>query len=82
MPLIWFISGILFSIVAMPIINSLTDLIIAWLETKRMKCAEAINNSNINMQKAATSVEEEIAIMQPVGFTLSGEEEEYNDENI
>jgi hypothetical protein len=59
----------------MPLINSLVELIIAWFETKRMKCAEAINNSNINMQKAASSVEEEFPTRR-IGFSLSEEEEE------
>ena len=47
----------------------------AWFETKRMKCAEAINNSNINMQKAASSIEEQYSTRQ-IGFSLSEEEEE------
>jgi hypothetical protein len=45
------------------------------METYRMKCAEAIHNSNINMQKATSSVEEEFPTRQ-IGFSLSGEEEE------
>lgn len=80
MELIWFISGILFALVAMPLINSLIELIMAWFETKRMKCAEAINNSNINMQKAASSVED-LPKTYPIGFALSGEEEEYEEDD-
>lgn len=75
MELVWFISGILFALVILPLLNSLMELIMAWFETKRMKCAEAINNSNINMQKAASSIEEQYSTRQ-IGFSLSEEEEE------
>lgn len=75
MELIWFISGILFALVILPLLNSLIELIMAWFETKRMKCAEAINDSNINMQKAASSIEEQHSTRQ-IGFSLSEEEEE------
>lgn len=75
MELVWFISGILFALVILPLLNSLMELIMAWFETKRMKCAEAINNSNINMQKAVSSIEEQHSTRQ-IGFSLSEEEEE------
>ena len=75
MELIWFISGILFALVILPLLNSLIELIMAWFETKRMKCAEAINDSNINMQKAASSVEE-VYPTRRIGFSLSEEEED------
>lgn len=80
MELVWFISGALFAWFVWPCLNSLVELITAWFETKRMKCAEAINNSNINMQKAVSSVEE-IPTRQ-IGFSLSEEEEEFEDEDL
>lgn len=75
MELIWFISGVIFALVILPLMHSLAELIVAWMETYRMQCAEAINNSNINMQKAASSVEEEFPTRR-IGFSLSEEEEE------
>jgi len=84
MDIVWFISGMIFALVILPFMHSLAELIIAWMETYRMQCAEAINNSNINMQKAASSVEEEEFSTHRIGFSLSGEEEEYeeNDNSI
>ena len=79
MELVWFISGALFAWFIWPCLNSLTELIAAWFETKRMKCAEAINDSNINIQKAVASAEE-VPIAHPIGFRLSEEEEEYEDD--
>ena len=75
MDIVWFISGVIFALIVLPFMHSLAELIIAWMETYRMKCAETINNSNINMQKAASSVEEEFPTRQ-IGFSLSEEEEE------
>lgn len=80
MELVWFISGAIFAWFLWPCFSSLTELITTWLESKRMKCAESINNSNINIQKAVSSVEE-IPTRQ-IGFSLSEEEEEFEDEDL
>ena len=79
MELLWFISGVLFALVGLPLIETITSLIMTWLESKKIKHTEIINDGNIRMQKAANRIEE---ITHPIGFTLSEEEEEYTDENI
>ena len=78
MDIVWFISGILYGLVVIPFLHSLADLIVAWMESIRMKCAEAINDSNINIQKAVASAEE-VPESRPIGFQLSEEEEEYEE---
>ena len=79
MDIVWFISGVIFALVVLPFMHSLAELIVAWMETYRMQCAEAINHSNINMQKAVASAEE-VPDPHPIGFRLSEEEEECEDD--
>lgn len=79
MELIWFISGVLFALVVIPILDSLTNLIMTMLEAIKTKYAESIHNRSIRMQKAASSLEEHPT--RQIGFVLSEEEEEVDDEN-
>lgn len=79
MELVWFISGIIFTLIIVPTLNSLADLIAAGIETKRIKYAETINNSTINIQKAAAQLED-APVAHPIGFSLSEKEEECIDD--
>ena len=78
MELIWFIAGILFVSVIMPLIKAVVGYILMWIEYKQIKYTEAINDGNIRMQKAAVSIED-ASPSRAIGFVLS-EEEELEDE--
>lgn len=81
MELLLFISGILFTLVLLPLLESVTSLAITWIESKKIKYSEAINDGNIRMQQAANHNEE--CSTRPIGFILSNEEgEEYEDEDF
>ena len=49
MALLYFLLGILFAYIAIPCLEALVELIASWIEVKKIKQAEIINNYNIQM---------------------------------
>lgn len=82
MELVYFLLGIIFSTIILPIVESFCGLLFAWVEAKKATYGEIVNESNIRMQKRA--MEAEAPAIHPIGFTLtnSEEEEDYEDEEL
>ena len=81
MELIWFIAGILFYLLIAPILEAFTSYLITVIESKKIKYTETINNGNIRMQKAASSITDECP-SRAIGFVLSEEEESDDEEDF
>ena len=81
MELIWFIAGVLFVSVIMPLIKAIVGHILMWIEYKQIKYTEAINDGNIRMQKAAASIDD-VRPSRTIGFVLSEEEESEDEEDF
>ena len=47
MELIWFIAGVLFALVIMPLLETFTSYLMTCIESKKIKHTEAINDGNI-----------------------------------
>lgn len=80
MPLVFFVLGILFSELFLPLLKKVGELIATALEKKEAKLSESINESNIKMKQAAASAD---GPKYQIGFTVptcDDEEEEDEDE--
>lgn len=77
---LFFIFGILFSQYIMPLMDGFGALILTWIESRKVKHSEIINDSNIRMQKA---VEQNDEPKYHIGFAppIKKETEEEDDEN-
>ena len=68
--LIYFILGILFIQIVLPILSSFTDLLLTWVEVKKLKLS--IKAQEINQQIALG----EAPPAHQIGFTYTPQEEE------
>lgn len=85
MELLYFILGILFVQVFIPIIDGISAWFLTWVEAKKAKQSSIINDANIKMRKAAASAEEDPPRRQ-IGFRMPDaeelEEEEYEEDEV
>jgi hypothetical protein len=67
----------------MPIIEGLVELFLSFIEAKKIKYGEEINNANIRIQMANLEAEErQIPVSTNViGFQVPSEEEYYDEED-
>lgn len=77
--------GALFVSLVMPILEALGELFLSYIEAKKIKFGEEINNANIRIQMASLKAEEEQMPIETnvIGFHVPDEEEEefyYEDE--
>ena len=79
MELLYFILGILFVTYVIPLMDGISSWFLTWVEAKKAKQSEVINQTNIKMRQAAASAEEDPP-RRPIGFRLPDEEEENEDE--
>lgn len=79
MELLYFILGIIFVTYIIPLLDGISAWFLTWVEAKKAKQSEIINLTNIKMRQAATSAEED-SPKRLIGFRMSDEEEEYEDE--
>ena len=79
MELLYFILGILFVTYVIPLLDGISAWFLTWVEAKKAKQSEVINQTNIKMRQAAASAEEDPP-RRPIGFRVPDEEEEYEDE--
>lgn len=75
--LIYFILGILFVQYIIPVLESLTSLLMVQIEAKKAGYSEIINDINLKIEKATASAEKTSVI----GFQLPDEYEEEDEEN-
>ena len=81
MPIVYFIAGILFVELILPILSKYLELFAAKIELRISKIGEGINESNIKIQQAQVKAEigEDLPKYQ-IGFALPAiETEDYED---
>ena len=78
MPLVWFILGILFTEIILPLLSKLRDLIATRMEKSEAKISESINESNIKMKQAVASAD---GPKYQIGFAITAGDKEEEDED-
>lgn len=81
MELLYFILGIVFVTYVIPLLDGVSAWFLTWVEAKKAKQSEVINQTNINMRKAATSAEDD-GPKRLIGFRVPDEEEEYEEDEV
>lgn len=81
MELLYFILGILFVTYVIPLLDGILAWFLTWVEAKKAKQSEVINQTNIKMRQAAASAEEDPP-RRPIGFRVPDEEEEYEEDEV
>lgn len=81
MELLYFILGILFVTYVIPLLDGILAWFLTWVEAKKAKQSEVINQTNIKMRQAAASAEED-SPHRSIGFRLPDEEEEYEEDEV
>lgn len=81
MELLYFILGILFVTYVIPLMDGILSWFLTWVEAKKAKQSEVINQTNIKMRQAAASAEEDPP-RRPIGFRVPDEEEEYEEDEV
>lgn len=81
MELLYFILGILFVTYVIPLLDGISSWFLTWVEAKKAKQSEVINQTNIKMRQAAASAEEDPPRRQ-IGFCVPDEEEEYEEDEV
>ena len=81
MELLYFILGILFVTYVIPLLDGVSAWFLTWVEAKKAKQSEVINQTNIKMRQAAASAEEDPP-RRPIGFCVPDEEEEYEEDEV
>ena len=81
MELLYFILGILFVTYVIPLLDGLLAWFLTWVEVKKAKQSEVINQTNIKMRQAAASAEEDPP-RRSIGFRVPDEEEEYEEDEV
>lgn len=81
MELLYFILGILFVTYVIPLMDGISSWFLTWVEAKKAKQSEVINQTNIKMRQAAASAEEDPP-RRPIGFRVPDEEEEFEENEV
>ena len=81
MELLYFILGILFVTYVIPLLDGILAWFLTWVEAKKAKQSDVINQTNIKMRQAAASAEEDPP-RRPIGFRVPDEEEEYEEDEV
>lgn len=81
MELLYFILGILFVTYVIPLMDGISSWFLTWVEAKKAKQSEVINQTNIKMRQATASAEEDPP-RRPIGFRVPDEEEEYEEDEV
>lgn len=83
MELLYFILGILFVSYIIPIIDGISSWFLTWVEAKKAKQSEIVNETNIKMRQAVASADQDVPMRQ-IGFQMpdpeENEEEDEEDE--
>ena len=80
MELLYFILGIMFVTYIIPLLDGISAWFLTWVEAKKAKQSEVINQINIKMRQAAASVEED-SPCRVIGFHMPNSEDYDEEEN-
>ena len=82
MELLYFILGFVFASYLMPIFEGLGAWFLTWVEAKKAKQSEIVNQVNIKMRKdAAASADQDHTPMGKIGFQYLDAEEGEDEED-
>lgn len=81
MELLYFILGIIFITYVIPLLDGVLAWFLTWVEVKKAKQNEIINQINIKIRQAAASTEDD-SPKRLIGFCMSDEKEEYEEDEI
>lgn len=79
MELLYFILGFAFAVYLIPLLDGLSAWFLTWVEAKKTKQAEIINQITIKMRQTAASAEDD-APKRAIGFCCEDDYEEEDDE--
>lgn len=80
MELLYFILGFVFAVYLIPLLDGISAWFLTWVEAKKAKQSEIINQTNIKMRQAAASAEDD-SPKRLIGFCRDDDyEEEEEDE--
>jgi hypothetical protein len=79
MELLYFILGFTFAVYLIPLLDGISAWFLTWVEAKKAKQSEIINQTNIKMRQAATSAEDDSS-KRLIGFCRDDDYEEEEDE--
>lgn len=81
MELLYFILGVLFVSYIVPLLDGISAWFLTWVEAKKAKQSEIVNQANIKMRQDAASADQDSTIRK-IGFEIpdvdpeEGEDEE------
>jgi hypothetical protein len=79
MELLYFILGFTFAVYLIPLLDGLSAWFLTWVEAKKAKQSEIINQINVKMRHAAASAEDD-SPKRLIGFCCDDDYEEEEDE--
>ena len=79
MELLYFILGFVFAVYLIPLLDGLSAWFLTWVEAKKARQSEIINNTNIKMRQAVASAEDD-SPKRLIGFCREDDYEEEEDE--
>ena len=81
MELLYFILGFSFASFGIPIIEGVCSWFLTWIEAKKAKQSDAINQANIKMRKEAASADQGEPHMAQIGFQIPDVDKEESEDD-
>ena len=79
MELLYFILGFIFAVYLMPLFEGISEWFLTWVEAKKAKQSEIINQTNIKMRQAAASADDD-SPKKLIGFCCEDDYKKEEDE--
>ena len=79
MELLYFILGFMFAVYLIPLFDGISGWFLTWIEAKKAKQSEIINQTNIKMRQAAASADTD-SPKRLIGFSVPDDDYEEEDE--
>jgi hypothetical protein len=79
MELLYFILGFMFAVYLIPLLDGISGWFLTWIEAKKAKQSEIINQTNIKMRQAAASADTD-SPKRLIGFSVPDDDYEEEDE--
>lgn len=79
MELLYFILGFIFAVYLIPLFDGISAWFLTWVEAKKAKQSEIVNQANIKMRQAVASADD--TPKRLIGFSCDDDYEEEEDED-
>ena len=80
MELLYFILGFIFAVYLIPLFDGISAWFLTWVEAKKAKQSEIVNQANIKMRQAVASADNDTP-KRLIGFSCDDDYEEEEDED-